>query len=65
MLAAYVDSSPGTLIPALLSHLVPLNVSVVKWTLVLHSGRSGRLIALCNCRYSADDISPLIGVEPL
>ena len=41
MLGAYVDSSLGTLIPAL---WVPLDFSVIKCTLVLHSGSSGRVI---------------------
>ena len=40
MLGAYVDSS-GMLIPAL---RVPLDISVVKCTLVLHSGTSGWVI---------------------
>ena len=40
MLGAYDDSS-GTLIPA---GRVPLDISVVKCTLVLHSGTSGRVI---------------------
>jgi hypothetical protein len=58
MLGAYVDSS-GTLVPAL---RVPLDFSVVKCTLVLHSGTSGRVIPLFKGRCSADDLSPLIGV---
>ena len=68
MLGAYVDSSLGTLIPAL---WVPLDFSVVKCTLVLHSGSSGRVIVyvdfgsgrvipLFQGRCSADDLSPLI-----
>jgi len=70
MLGAYVDSLPGTLIPAL---WVPLDFSVVKCTLVLHSGisgrviiygdfGSGRVIPLFERRCSADDLSPLIGI---
>jgi len=59
MLGAYVDSSLGTLIPAL---WVPLDFSVVKCTLVFHSGISGRVIPLFERRCSADDLSPLIGI---
>jgi hypothetical protein len=58
MLGAYVDFF-GTLVPAL---WVPLDYSVVKCTLVLHSGTSGRVIPLFKGRCSADDLSPLIGV---
>ena len=61
MQGAYVDSS-GTLIPALRVHLSPLDFSVVKCTLVLHSCISGRVIPLFKRRCSADDSSPLIGV---
>jgi len=67
MLGVYVDSS-GTLIPAL---RVLLDISVVKCTLVIHSGtsgrvilyedfRSGRVIPLFEGRCSADNSSPLI-----
>jgi len=59
MPGAYVDSSLGTLITAL---WVPLGFSVVKCTLVLHSGTSGRVIPLFKGRCSADDLSPLNGV---
>jgi len=70
MLCAYVDSLLGTLIPAL---WVPLDFSVVKCTLVLHSGTSGRVIVyedfgsgrvipLFKGRCSADNLSPLIGI---
>jgi len=59
MLGAYVDCSLGTLIPAL---WVPLDFSVVKCTLVLYSGTSGRVILLFKRRCSADDLSPLIGI---
>jgi len=59
MLGAYVDSSLGTLIPAL---WVPLDHSVVKCTLVRHAGTSGRVIPLFKGCCSADDLSPLIGV---
>ena len=62
MLGAYVDSSLGTLIPALWVHLLPLDFSVVKCTLVLHSGISGRVIPLFKRRCSADDLSLLIGI---
>jgi hypothetical protein len=58
MLGAYVDSS-ATLIPAL---QVPLDFSVIKCTLVLHSGTSGSVILLIKGRCSADDISTLFGV---
>ena len=61
MLGAYVDSS-GMLIPALWVHLSPLDFSVVKCTLVLYSGTSGRVIPLFKRRCSADDLSPPIGV---
>jgi len=64
MLGAYVDSS-GTLIPALWVHLSPLDFSVVKCTLVLHSGISGRVIPLFERHCSADDLSPLIGIVAL
>ena len=67
---AYVDSLLGTLIPAL---WVPLDFSVVKCTLVLHSGTSGRVmvyedlgsgrvIPFFKGRCSADNLSPLIGI---
>ena len=70
MLGAYVDSSLGTLIPAL---WVPLDFSVVKCTQVLHSGTSGRVIVYEDFGFgrviplfkgccSADDLSPLIGI---
>jgi hypothetical protein len=70
MLSAYVDSSLGTVIPAL---WVPLHFSVVKCTLVLHSGISGRVIVyedfgssrvipLFKGRCSADELSLLIGI---
>jgi len=58
MLGAY-DNSSGRLVPAL---RVALDFSVVKCTLVLHSGTSGRVIAPFRSRCSADDLSPLIGV---
>ena len=58
MQGAYIDSSLGTLIPAL---WVPLDFSVVKCTLVFHSGISGRVIPLFKRRCSADDLS-LIGI---
>ena len=72
MLGAYVDSS-GTLISARWVHLWPLDFSVVKCTLVLHSGASGRVIVyedfgscrvipLFQGRCSADDLSPQIGI---
>ena len=58
MQGAYVDSSLGTLIPALWVHLLPLDFCVVKCILILHSGTSGRVIPLFNRRCSADDLSP-------
>ena len=58
MQGAYIDSSLGTLIPAL---WVPLDFSVVKCTLVFHSGISGRVIPLFKRRCSTDDLS-LIGI---
>ena len=61
ILGAYVDSS-GKLIPALWMHLSPLDFSVDKCTLVLHSGISGRVIPLFEHCCSADDLSPLIGI---
>ena len=61
MLGAYVDSS-GTLIYARLVHPSPLDFSVVKCALVLHSGIAGRVIPLFKCRCSADDLSPQIGI---
>jgi hypothetical protein len=61
MLGAYVDSS-GTLISARWVHPSPLDFSVVKCTLVLHSGISGRVIPLFKGRCSADDLSLLIGI---
>jgi len=72
MLGAYVDSS-GTLISARWVHPSPLDFSVVKCTLVFHSGISGRVIVyedfgscrvipLFQSRCSADDLSPLIGL---
>jgi hypothetical protein len=73
MLGAYVDSSLGTLIPALWVHLLPLGFSVGKCILVRHSGTSGRVIVyedfgsgrvipLFKGRCSADDLSSLIGI---
>jgi len=59
MLGAYVDSTLGTHIPAL---WVLLDFSVIKCTLVLHTGTSGRVIPLFKRHCSADDLSPLIGV---
>jgi len=64
--------SVGTLILALWVHLLLLDFSVVKFTLVLHSGTSrrviiyevfscGRVILLFKGCCSADDLSPLIG----
>jgi len=61
MLGAYVDSSV-TLISARWVHPSPLDFSVIKCTLVLHSGVTGRVIPLFKPRCSADDISPLIGI---
>ena len=72
MLGAYVDSS-GTLISARWVHPSPLDFSVVKCTLVFHSGISGRVIVyedfgscrvipLFQGRCSADDLSPQIGL---
>jgi hypothetical protein len=61
MLGAYVDSS-GMLISARWVHPSPLDFSVVKCTLVLHSGISGRVIPLFKGRCSADDLSLLIGI---
>ena len=69
----YVDSSLGTFILALWVHLSPLDFSVVKCILVLHSGTSSRVIVyedFGSCRVippfqrrsSADDLSPLIGL---
>ena len=58
MLGAYVDSSVGTLIPALWVHLLPLDFCVVKCILILHSGTSGSVIPLFKRRCSADDLSP-------
>jgi len=63
-------NSLGAFIAAL---WVPLDFSVVKCTLVLHSGTSGtviicedfgsgRVIPLFQGRCSADDLSPLIGL---
>jgi len=77
MLGAYVDSSLGTLIPALWVDLSPL--SGCRWTslslsaLCVHSGTSNRIIVyedfgsgsvipLFNGRCSADDLSLLIGI---
>ena len=54
ILGAYIDSSLGMHIPAL---WVPLDFSVVKCTLVLHSGISGRVNPLFTRRCSADDLS--------
>jgi len=56
---ALAVNSLGTLIPTL---WVPLDFFVVKCTLVLHSGTSGRVIPFFKRRCSADDLSPLIGV---
>jgi hypothetical protein len=72
MLGAYVDSS-GTLITARWVHPSPMDFSVVKCTLVLHSGASGRVIVyddfgscrvitLFQGRCSAGDLSPQIGL---
>jgi len=72
MVGAYVCSS-GTLISARWVHPSPLDFSVVKCTLVFHSGISGRVIVfedfgscrvipLFERRCSADDLSPLIGI---
>ena len=72
MLGAYVYSS-GTLISARWVHPSALDFSVVKCTLVFHSGisgrviiygdfGSGRVIPLFERRCSADDLSPLIGI---
>jgi len=47
MLGAY-DESSGMLITALWVHLSPLDFSVIRWTLVLHSGTSGRAIPRLN-----------------
>jgi len=59
MLGSYIDSSVGTLIPVL---WVPLGFSVIKCTLVLHSGTSGRVIPLFKHHCCANDLCPLIGV---
>jgi len=61
LLGAYVDSS-ATLISARWVHPSPLDFSVVKCTLVLHSGISGRVIPLFKRRCSADDLYPQIGI---
>jgi hypothetical protein len=71
MLGAYGVSS-GALIHAVWVHLTTLDLSVVKCTLVHHSGisstvvvyedfGSGRVIPLFQGLCSADDSSPLIG----
>jgi len=70
MLGAFVDSFLLMLIPAL---WVPLVLSVVKCSLVLHSGTSGRVIVyedlgcyrvihLFTGRCSTDNMFPLIGI---
>ena len=64
MLGEYVDTSLGTFILALWVHLSPLDFSVVKCILVLHSGTSSRVIPLFKRRCSADDLSSLFGVVP-
>jgi len=72
MLGAYVYSS-GTLISARWVHPSALDFSVVKGTLVFHSGisgrvliygdfSSGRVIPLFERRCSVDDLSPLFGI---
>jgi hypothetical protein len=72
LLGAYVDSS-GTLISARWVHSSLRDFSVVKSTLVRHSGASGRVIVyedfgycgvihLFKHRCSTDDVFPLIGV---
>jgi hypothetical protein len=60
ILGVYVDSSLGTLVPA---RCVPLDLSVVNCTVVLHSGKSVRVIPLFNGRCSADTLSPLVGIR--
>jgi len=71
-LGAYVYSS-GTLISARCMHPSGLDFSVVKCTLVFHSGisgrviiygdfGSGRVIQLFERHCSADDLSPRIGI---
>jgi len=61
MLGVYVDSSV-MVIPTLWVHVSPLDFSAVKCTVILHSGISGRIIPLLNCRCSVDDVSSLFGV---
>jgi len=61
MLDAYVDSSV-TLISARRAYPSPLDLSVVKCTLVRHSGISGRVIPLFKRCCSADDLSPRIAI---
>jgi len=60
MLGASVDSFWGTKIAAL---MVLLDISVVKYTLVIHSGTSGRVISRFELRCSADHITPPACIE--
>jgi hypothetical protein len=70
MLGAYVHSALATHIPTL---WVPLEFSLIKYTVVVYSGTSsrvivyehfgfGRVITLFTGCCSADDLSPLIGI---
>jgi len=59
MLCAYVDSS-GTHISARWVHSSQWDFSIVKCTLILHSGISGRIILLFKRRCFAADLAPQI-----